>query len=74
MGDLRRARRSADPGLTLAPFGGSAYGRCTVVAGLLGFTGIAAGAATAARWLFGIFLVIAIVFFILLALGITAIF
>jgi len=45
-----------------------------VVAGLLGFTGVAAGAATIARWLFGIFLVIAILFFILLALGITAIF
>jgi uncharacterized membrane protein YtjA (UPF0391 family) len=45
-----------------------------VIAGLLGFTGVAAGAATIARWLFGIFLVIAILFFILLALGITAIF
>jgi uncharacterized membrane protein YtjA (UPF0391 family) len=45
-----------------------------VVAGLLGFTGIAAGAAVIARWLFGIFLILALIFFILLALGVTALF
>lgn len=45
-----------------------------VIAGMLGFTGVAAGAATVARWLFGIFLVLAIVFFVMLALGITVLF
>ncbi len=45
-----------------------------VVAGLLGFTGIAAGAAVIARWLFGIFIILALIFFILLALGVTALF
>ena len=45
-----------------------------IIAGMLGFTGVAAGAATVARWLFGIFLVLAVVFFIMLALGITVLF
>lgn len=41
-----------------------------VVAGLLGFGGIARGAATVSRFLFGIFLVIALTLFILFLLGI----
>lgn len=45
-----------------------------VVAGAMGFTGVAAGAATAARWLFGIFLALAVILFIMLLLGVTAIF
>ncbi len=45
-----------------------------VIAGMLGFSGVAAGAATVAKWLFGIFLVLAVVFFIMLALGITVLF
>jgi uncharacterized membrane protein YtjA (UPF0391 family) len=40
-----------------------------VVAGALGFTGVARGAATVSRVLFGLFLVIAVVLFIMLALG-----
>lgn len=43
-----------------------------IVAGSLGFTGIAKGAATIAKVLFGIFLVIAILLIILVALGIGA--
>jgi uncharacterized membrane protein YtjA (UPF0391 family) len=42
-----------------------------VVAGALGFTGVARGAATISRVLFGLFLVIAVVLFIMLALGIS---
>lgn len=45
-----------------------------VIAGVLGFTGVAAGAAVIARWLFGIFLVLALIFFILVLFGVTAIF
>jgi uncharacterized membrane protein YtjA (UPF0391 family) len=41
-----------------------------VVAGALGFTGIARGAATIARLLFGIFLAIAVVLFLLVLLGV----
>ena len=43
----------------------------SLVAGGLGFTGVAAGAATVAKVLFGIFLVIALVLF-LVVLGIGA--
>ncbi|MBE9127652.1 MULTISPECIES: DUF1328 domain-containing protein [unclassified Coleofasciculus] len=43
-----------------------------VIAGAMGFTGVARGAATIARWLFGIFLFIAVAIFVLLALGIVA--
>ena len=45
-----------------------------VIAGMLGFSGVAAGAATVSRWLFGIFLVLAVLFFVLLALGLTVLF
>jgi len=45
----------------------------SVVAGLLGFTGIAAGAELIAQVLFGIFLVIAVVLFLLVVLGIGAV-
>jgi uncharacterized membrane protein YtjA (UPF0391 family) len=44
----------------------------SVVAGGLGFTGVAAGAGTIARVLFGVFLLIAIVLFVLVVLGIGA--
>jgi uncharacterized membrane protein YtjA (UPF0391 family) len=43
------------------------------VAGGLGFSGVAAGAATVSKALFGIFLLIAVVLFILLLLGIGAV-
>lgn len=43
-----------------------------VIAGALGFTGVARGAATISRWLFGIFLFIAVGLFLLIALGIVA--
>ncbi|MCL4302563.1 MAG: DUF1328 domain-containing protein [Anaerolineae bacterium] len=43
----------------------------SLIAGGLGFTGVAQGAATVAKWLFGIFLIIAIILFILVALGIS---
>ena len=42
------------------------------IAAGLGFSGVAAGAATIAKVLFGIFLVIAIAIFIMIALGIGA--
>ena len=42
----------------------------SLIAGGLGFTGIAAGAATIARLLFGIFLVIAVILFAMLLFGI----
>jgi uncharacterized membrane protein YtjA (UPF0391 family) len=42
----------------------------SLIAGALGFSGVARGAATVAKVLFGIFLVIAGVLFILLLLGI----
>lgn len=44
----------------------------SLIAGGLGFTGIAAGAGRIAKLLFGIFLVIAIIFFVLAILGIQA--
>lgn len=44
----------------------------SLIAGALGFSGVARGAATVAKVLFGIFLVIAIIIFILVLLGIGA--
>ena len=44
----------------------------SLVAGALGFSGVSEGAATLAKILFGIFLVIAVVIFILVALGVGA--
>jgi len=44
----------------------------SIVAGLLGFTGIAAGAAVIAKVTFGLFLFIALVLFIMVMLGIGA--
>lgn len=43
-----------------------------LIAGALGFTEVAAGATVIAKWLFAIFLVIAILLFIALVLGIGA--
>lgn len=45
-----------------------------VIAGGLGFTGIARGAATISRILFGIFLLIAVVLFIMFFLGVSLLF
>jgi uncharacterized membrane protein YtjA (UPF0391 family) len=45
----------------------------SAVAGGLGFSGVARGAATVAKWLFGIFLIIALVIFGLVPLGISAV-
>jgi uncharacterized membrane protein YtjA (UPF0391 family) len=44
----------------------------SLVAGGMGFTGVAAGAATVSKVFFGIFLLIAIVLFVLVVLGIGA--
>ena len=44
----------------------------SIVAGALGFTGVSAGAATIAKVLFGIFLVIAVVLFLMVVLGVGA--
>lgn len=44
----------------------------SLIAGAMGFTGVAAGAATIARVLFGVFLLIAIIIFALIILGIGA--
>lgn len=41
------------------------------IAGALGFSGVARGAATLARLLFGIFLAIAVVLFVMVILGIS---
>jgi len=43
----------------------------SLIAGTLGFTGIAAGAATIAKIIFGIFIVVAAIFFVLIAAGIS---
>ena len=43
----------------------------SVIAGALGFTGVASGAKTVAKILFGIFLVIAVILFLLLILGVN---
>lgn len=45
----------------------------SLIAGALGFTGVARGAATIAKVLFGIFLVIAIILVLLIVLGIGVI-
>lgn len=45
----------------------------SLIAGGLGFSGVAAGAASIAKLLFGIFLLIAIVLFAMIALGIGAV-
>lgn len=45
----------------------------SLIAGGMGFSGVAAGAATIAKVLFGIFLLIAVVLFILMLLGIGAV-
>ena len=42
----------------------------SLIAGSLGFTGVARGAATVAKLLFGLFLVIAVVLFILVLVGV----
>jgi uncharacterized membrane protein YtjA (UPF0391 family) len=42
-----------------------------IVAGLFGFTGVAQGAASVGRVLFGLFLVVAVVFLVLALLGIS---
>jgi uncharacterized membrane protein YtjA (UPF0391 family) len=44
----------------------------SLIAGGLGFSGVSAGAASIAKLLFGVFLLIAIVLFVLMALGIGA--
>jgi len=44
----------------------------SLIAGALGFGGIAAGAAGIAKVLFGLFLILAIVFLVLAALGVGA--
>lgn len=41
-----------------------------IIAGLFGFTGAAQGAASVGRMLFGIFLVVAVVFLVLALLGV----
>ena len=45
----------------------------SLVAGLLGFGGIAAGAAGIAKVLFGLFLILAVIFIVLAALGVGAV-
>lgn len=44
-----------------------------LLAGGLGFTNVAAGAATISKILFGLFLVIAIILFVLVLLGVGAV-
>lgn len=41
-----------------------------IIAGALGFTNVAAGAATIAKVLFGIFLIIALILFVMVLLGV----
>lgn len=45
----------------------------SLIAGALGFGGVAAGAAGIAKILFGLFLILAVVFLVLAALGVGAI-
>jgi uncharacterized membrane protein YtjA (UPF0391 family) len=45
----------------------------SIVAGALGYSGIARGAAGIAKILFGLFLILAILFFILLYAGVAAV-
>lgn len=42
-----------------------------IIAGLFGFTGVAQGAASAGRVLFGLFLIVAVVFLVLALLGVS---
>ena len=42
-----------------------------IIAGLFGFTGLAQGAASVGRVLFGLFLVVAVVFLVLALLGVS---
>ena len=42
-----------------------------IVAGLFGFTGVASGAASIGRILFGLFLVVAVIFLVLALLGVS---
>ena len=44
----------------------------SLIAGALGFGGLAAGAADIAKILFGLFLILAVVFIVLAALGVGA--
>lgn len=44
------------------------------VAGGLGFTGVSAGAASIAKVLFGLFLVVALILFLLVWLGVSLVF
>jgi uncharacterized membrane protein YtjA (UPF0391 family) len=43
----------------------------SLIAGALGFTGVARGAAAVSKVLFGVFLVIAVILFIMFILGIS---
>jgi uncharacterized membrane protein YtjA (UPF0391 family) len=43
----------------------------SIVAGLFGFTGVASGAASIGRVLFGLFLVVAVIFLVLALLGVS---
>jgi uncharacterized membrane protein YtjA (UPF0391 family) len=45
----------------------------SLIAGALGFGGVAAGAAGIAKILFGLFLILAVVFLVLAALGVGAV-
>jgi uncharacterized membrane protein YtjA (UPF0391 family) len=45
-----------------------------IIAGALGFSGVARGASSVAKWLFGAFLVVAVVLGLLVILGINIIF
>ncbi len=42
----------------------------SLIAGALGFTGVAKGAATVAKVLFGLFLAVALILFVLVILGV----
>jgi uncharacterized membrane protein YtjA (UPF0391 family) len=42
-----------------------------IIAGLFGFTGVASGAASIGRVLFGLFLVVAVIFLVLALLGVS---
>jgi uncharacterized membrane protein YtjA (UPF0391 family) len=45
-----------------------------IIAGLFGFTGVSRGAAAVGRTLFGLFMVLAVVFLVLALLGVSIIF
>jgi uncharacterized membrane protein YtjA (UPF0391 family) len=45
----------------------------SIIAGTLGFSGVAAGAAQIAKVLFGVFLTIALVLFVMIVLGVGAV-